>query len=93
MSEEIDALYDAYYSAEVPMREVLESSGLTANQIVALGQLAPAIVDGRTASEENARVVVAKVLDKCRELHIPEDLIGQFRKFGDEWADRLYPHE
>lgn len=91
MSGEIEALYKDYHEAEIPMSELLESSGLTPKQRVVLGQLPPAIVDGRTASEENATAVVAKVLDKCRELGIPEGLIGQFQTFGNEWADKLYP--
>lgn len=93
MSEETADLYDAYQEAEVPMSTLLDSSGLTPEQIVVLGQLAPAIVDGRTASEENASTVVAKILDRCRELSIPQDLVDRFQAFGNEWADKLYPHE
>ena len=75
------------------MRELLETSRLTPGQIVVLGQLASAIVDGRAGQKESADVVVGRVLDKCRELGIPEILIEQFQTFGNEWADKLYPHE
>ncbi|MEK7587371.1 MAG: hypothetical protein AAB457_00960 [Patescibacteria group bacterium] len=93
MSGGIEDLQNAYQEAQIPMRELLETSRLTPGQIVVLGQLASAIVDGRAGQKESADVVVGRVLDKCRELGIPEILIEQFQTFGNEWADKLYPHE
>ena len=91
MSGGIEDLQNAYQEAQIPMRELLETSRLTPGQIVVLGQLASAIVDGRAGQKESADVVVGRVLDKCRELGIPEILIEQFQTFGNEWADKLYP--
>ena len=91
MSGGIEDLQNAYQEAQIPMRELLETSRLTPGQIVVLGQLASAIVDGRAGQKESADVVVGRILDKCRELGIPEILNEQFQTFGNEWADKLYP--
>ena len=91
--QEFDEKYAAYYQAELIMRSVLHSSGLSSPQIVVLSQLAGAIVDGRIEKKKSANLVVGKILDKCRELGISEDLIQQFQTFGNTWADKLYPHE
>ena len=91
MSGGIEDLQNAYQEAQIPMRELLETSRLTPGQIVVLGQLASAIVDGRAGPKESADTVVGRVFDRCRELGISEALIEQFQTFGNEWADKLYP--
>ena len=92
MSEESEE-YKAYYQAELLMCELLNSSGLSLEQIVVLGQLPGVIVDGHSGGKKNVDEIIGKTLHKCRQLGISEDLINQFQMFGYQWAGILYPHK
>lgn len=87
----VEEMYRDCYSAEAGMLPLLTSSGLSPQQIIVLGQLAPAIIEGRSGSKQNAQDVIERIVQQCHMLGIPDRLITTFQEFGNEWANRIYP--